>query len=358
MPDIDKRVDAFSRLGALLSLLNEDEKINTVANPLLRDKLQALNRLTSTLQQQNGWFSPAFVKNALVSLGESLHKEKLEKWISAYGKEIKKVSRPKKVAVIMAGNVPAVGFHDFLSVLISGHHLLAKLSSDDNKLIPAVAELLVAIEPEFEKHIHFTTELLKNFEVVIATGSNNSSRYFEYYFGKYPNIIRKNRNGVAVLTGRETEEELGKLADDIFLYYGLGCRSIAKLFVPMGYDFNPLFDVLSTRTEVNDNTKYFNNYEYNKAIYLVNSTPHFDTGNLLLTQNSSFSSPVSVLYYDYYQTRESLKNILMVNHDRIQCVVTGASFINRKIGFGKSQLPELWDYADGVDTLKFLLNLD
>ncbi len=358
MPNLNTRIAAFSKLGYVLRSVDNLSNIEKQEREDIYSKALKLFSLVDTVQQYNGWFAPDFVKYALISLGESLHEDKLIKWTGSYRKEFVAFSAPKTIAVVMAGNVPAVGFHDFLSILISGHKLYAKLSSEDDKLMPAIAEVLTAIEPGFNDMIEFTDGRLGNFDAVIATGSNNTSRYFEYYFGKYPNIIRRNRNGVAVLTGNETREELNALADDVFLYYGLGCRNVARLFVPSGYDFVPLMDVLAVRKEIADNTKYFNNYEYNKAIYLVNGTGHYDTGNLLLTENSSFASPVSVLHYSYYQNPDSLKNELMINHHKIQCVVAGEGFVGNSIQFGRTQSPELWDYADGVDTLKFLLSID
>ncbi len=355
--NLKNRVKAFDTLGTILQNMENKSLRSTFDSDRLSQETKKLNSLVKNLHQQNGWFSPDFVSKALISLGKSLNREKLEKWVAGYHKDFEKFNTPKTVAVVMAGNVPAVGFHDFLSVLISGHRILAKLSSDDDKLMPALAAILTTIEPEFKDRITFTSELLKNFDAVIATGSNNSARYFEYYFGKYPNIIRKNRNGVALLSGSETRGELNRLADDIFLYYGMGCRNVARLFVPDNYDFTPLLDVLASRTEVIDNNKYYNNYEYNKAIFLVNSINHFDTGNLLLTENEQYASPVSVLHYSYYQTPETLKNEIMVHNHQIQRVVTNLNFPANKIAFGQSQSPELWDYADGVDTLQFLLNL-
>lgn len=357
MPNLNERIVAFTKLGELLTSLGKPDTIENITDPTLREKTEKLSQLVNTAQQHNGWFTPENVKNALLSLGKSLKKDSLEKWIKSYKDKFTVTGSPKTVAVVMAGNVPAVGFHDFLSVLISGHRILGKLSSDDNKLIPAIADILTAIEPGFTDFIHFTENQIKNFDAVIATGSNNTSRYFEYYFGKYPNIIRQNRNGVALLTGSESSEELNALADDIFLYYGMGCRNVAKLFVPAGYNFNPLLQILTEHKEVNDNTKYFNNYEYNKAIFLVNGVNHFDTGNLLLTEKNEYASPVSVLYYSYYQAPEFLKNELMINSNKIQCVVTNMDFPANRIPFGRTQIPELWDYADGVDTVEFLLGL-
>ncbi len=351
------RQQAFEKLGAILREIDNRKFLENLDNKDVKENALKLHELKETVQHHNGWFTPEMVTRALTALGKSLEKDKLETWLKPYRTELTKQQQPKTIAVIMAGNVPAVGFHDFLSVLITGRRFLGKLSSNDDKLLPAIAAILEALEPSFKEHITFTSETIKNFDAVIATGSNNSARYFEYYFGKYPGIIRRNRNGVAVLTGKETPEELEKLTDDIFLYYGLGCRNVAKLFVPKNYDFNPLLEVLAQRKEIIDNHKYFNNYEYNKAIYLVNKTPHFDTGNLLLTENNSFASPVSVLFYSFYDSEMAVKNELMLNRENIQCVVSSADFLNETVDFGKSQQPELWDYADGVDTIKFLTSV-
>jgi len=351
----EKRIDAFARLGsALRYTFGED---NTTFTPAEMAKIELLHKEADEAAFYNAWFTKDFVYSALLALGESMQEEKLQKWLSAYSLAPVASFQPKIVGVVMAGNLPAVGFHDFLSVLVSGHHILARLSSDDNKLLPAMAEVLMAIEPGFSDFIRFTEGRMKGFDAVIATGSNNTSRYFEYYFGKYPHIIRKNRNGVAVLTGNETEDQLKALAADVFLYYGLGCRNVAKLFVPQNYDFQPLLKSLESWQQVNENHKYFNNYEYNKAIFLVNGRKHFDTGNLLVVEDSSFASSVSVLHYEYYSDSVALRNHLLVNHEKIQCVISAVDFLADVVSFGKSQQPGLWDYADGVDTMAFLPGL-
>ncbi len=353
--DSEKRIAAFVKLGNALRTVFGEEK--AVFSSSETAKMELLRKAADETARYNAWFTKDFVQGALLALGESLHEEKLRKWISAYNIDFVKDARVKTVGVVMAGNVPAVGFHDFLSVLMSGHRILARLSSDDNKLLPAIADVLQAIEPDFENCIRFTEGQLKDFDAIIATGSNNTARYFEYYFGKYPHIIRKNRNGVAVLTGKETREEMKALAADVFLYYGMGCRNVAKLFVPKDYDFIPLMEIFESWAQVNENHKYFNNYEYNKAIFLVNGRPHLDSGNLLVVEDEKFASPVSVLHYEYFSAPETLRNLLMVNNDKIQCVVSEADFLTGLVPMGKSQSPELWDYADGVDTMAFLLGL-
>ena len=351
------RIAAFEHLGRLLSSVGKNDGQVEFFNTGIRDKYYKLNELCDDLAGYNTWFDEAHVRRMMKALGESLEKNKLRLWTEKYQPRISGQDKSKVVGVVMAGNVPAVGFHDFLSVLITGHQLLAKLSSDDDKLLPAIAELLYAIEPAFEDQVKFTQGTLKPFEAVIATGSNNTSRYFDYYFSSYPHIIRRNRNGVAVLGGNEKENELQGLADDVFLFYGLGCRNVSKIFVPENYDFNPLLHVVESRGDVVESHKYFNNYEYNKAIFLVNGTPYLDTGNLLVTENVSVASPVSVLHYEYYKTPEDLKTMLEADRKKIQCVVGDAGALGDVVPFGKSQQPELWDYADGVDTMEFLLNL-
>jgi len=357
MIPLEQRIAAFERLGSLLKSVGEKDGQVKIADTEVIDKYHKLNNLCADLARYNTWFDEAHVRRMMFALGESLEEDKLRRWAGRYEPRISAGDKKKVVGVVMAGNVPAVGFHDFLSVLISGHQLLAKLSSNDDKLLPAIAELLFAIEPAFEDRVTFTQGVLKPFGAVIATGSNNTSRYFDYYFSSYPHIIRRNRNGVAMLSGNEKENELQGLADDIFLFYGLGCRNVSKIFVPENYDFNLLLHVVESREEVMENHKYFNNYEYNKAIFLVNGTSHFDTGNLLVTENVAVASPVSVLHYEYYKTTDDLKVLLETDSEKIQCVVGNPNIKEGVVPFGKSQQPELWDYADGVDTMEFLSNL-
>ncbi len=357
MIPFEQRIAAFEHLGRLLSSVGKNDDQAKFSDPEVADKYHKLNMLCADLFRYNTWFDEVNVRRMMKALGESLEKDRLQLWVEKYQPRISDQKKTRVVGVVMAGNVPAVGFHDFLSVLISGHRLLAKLSSDDDKLLPAVAELLFAVEPAFRDMVKFTQGVLKPFEAVIATGSNNTSRYFDYYFSSYPHIIRRNRNGVAVLTGHENERELQELSDDIFLFYGLGCRNVSKIFVPEDYDFEPLLRAVKSRGEVAENHKYFNNYEYNKAIYLVNGTTHWDTGNLLITENVAVASPVSVLHYEYYKTTDDLKTLLEADKEKIQCVVGNSEVWDGMVPFGKSQQPELWDYADGVDTMEFLLNL-
>lgn len=354
--EFKKRINAFSRLGEFLRLLGNDALEDEQGNNNVQFK--NLVKVIEDSYLHNGWFLEENVRHMLLSLGKSMTKTSLEEWTSKYQGGLDNENKVKTVAVVMAGNIPAVGFHDWLTVLMSGNRVLAKLSSDDNKLIPAISELLISIEPEFESLISFTDGKLSDFDAVIATGSGNTGRYFDYYFGKYQNIIRKNRNGVAVLSGNETTDDFEQLADDVFMYFGLGCRNVSKLFVPKNYDFTPMLDVFSKREEISNHHKYFNNYEYNKAIYLVNSRPHLDAGNILLVEDNAFASPVSVLYYEEYSDLSNLNRRLMMEQASIQCVISHNPKVNTKLVFGQSQQPQLWDYADGVDTVEFLIGLD
>lgn len=357
MIPLEKRLEAFARLGMVLDAAVKDDPHIPETLPVSPESIRAFKKLIGESHYYNGWFVRENVEYMIRSIAQMLQKTNLEKWLSAYRDDLEKKEKAITAGVVMAGNIPLVGFHDFLSVLITGNRIIAKLSSDDNKLLPAVADLLFEIEPRFSDFVEFTEDRLTSFDAIIATGSNNTSRYFEYYFGKYPNIIRRNRNGVAVLTGEETGSDLQKLSEDIFLYFGLGCRNVSKLFVPKGYDFDNLLEALGSNKKVIENHKYFNNYEYNKAIYLVNRQPHLDCGNLLLTEDFNFASPVSVVYYEYYDDLNAVIETLKENQEKIQCVVSDSEAFEEAVPFGKSQQPELWDYADGIDTVKFLLGL-
>jgi len=332
--NLQQRINAFEKLGKLLNK-NKDKLKQGVHNP---------------------WFTSENIDYALTEIAASLERENLEKWTAMYP-DLQDEKDVKRVGVITAGNIPLVGFHDFLSVLISGNVFVGKLSSKDDKLMPALIKMLIDAEPEFENFIKITGNKLENFDAVIATGSNNSARYFDYYFGKYPHIIRKNRNSAAVLTGDETDEDLQLLADDIFLYFGLGCRSISKLFLPDGYELDNIFrNSLKHKSVINHN-KYANNYDYNRAIYMMNQTEFKDNGIMLMKEDIGYASPVSVVYYENYSKPETVKKRLADDNEMIQCVVSKEKFIKDSVNFGESQKPQLRDYADNVDTIKFLINL-
>ncbi len=334
---LEKRMAAFEKIG--LYMRNPDENLTALMN---------------SAQYYNAWFTPTQTGSAVESIGKTLNRSALERWLA----DVREVDEPKKVGLILAGNIPLVGFHDVLSVLASGHIAYIKLSSQDEKLIPHILNRLIENEPAFAEKVIYT-ERLKDIDAVIATGSNNSSRYFEFYFSKVPHIIRKNRNSVAVLTRDETIEDFENLGKDIFDFFGLGCRNVSKLFVPEGYNFNQFFEAIEKYSFVSEHYKYNNNYDYNKSIYLVNREEHLDNGFLLLKRDERLASPLAVIFHEEYKEKEALEMKLTEAGEQLQCVVskTSLNIPSQIVNFGESQQPDLWDYADGVDTLKFLQNL-
>jgi hypothetical protein len=331
-------ISTFSELGKRLAVPNE-----------------ALMDIINTERQYNAWFTPESVLSAVKATGEMLNASDIEKWLDRYTIP---EGESKKIGLVLAGNIPLVGFHDVLCVLVTGNHALIKASSQDARLIKYVLNLLVEIDSSYQDKFTFT-ERLANFDAIIATGSNNTSRYFEYYFGKVPNIIRKNRNSIALLTGNESTEELHALGNDIFNYFGLGCRNVSKVLVPEGYVFNTFFESIEDFNPIINHHKYNNNYDYNKSIYLVNRDEHLDNGFLMLKRDERLVSPLAVLYYDTYTDLQSAEKQLAEQSEQLQVIVTTAAIEtqNQVVTFGQSQHPQLWDYADGVDTMDFLVNL-
>ena len=344
--DLRERIESFARLGESLREVLDDSH-NT--NAKTGHEMTHLKILIDNQFKLNPWFTSDNVRMALKSIADELTIENLIRWTDNYP-DLKTEREACKVGVIMAGNIPMVGFHDYLSVLISGNNLIAKTSSKDHELIAYISDLLCSINAKFRDRIVFVTDTLMGFDSVIATGSDNSSRYFEYYFGRYPNIIRKNRNSIAIIEGDETEDELRDLGKDIFSYFGLGCRNVSKLYLPKGYDPVTLTNRWGNFEGVISNSKYANNYDFNKAVYIVNKEPFHDSGYLLLKEDKRISSPVSVLYYEHYESQDAVRQQTETLKEKIQCIV-GKSYIP----FGKAQSPHFWDYADGIDTIEFLL---
>ena len=343
----------FVALGKFLSQfsLNEQVQHNDVLyNDLYFEKFKDLLQLS---QSHNGWFTPEQVYFSVQSWAETLTESNLNQWVSNYNlSEVK----PKTIGLILAGNIPLVGFHDFLSVLISGHKTLVKTSSNDQHLIKFLANYLITVEPKLSDYITFTDGKLENFDAIIATGSNNTARYFEFYFKNKPNIIRKSRNSIAVLKGNETHEDLVNLGEDIFRYFGLGCRNVSKLFVPKGYSFEPFFKAIYEYKDVIYYEKYSNNYDYNKAVFLMSNFKLLDNEFLTLKEDTSHASPISSVFYEYYEDIADLQKRLTSETEKIQCIVSN-NIIENSIAFGQTQQPKLWDYADNVDTLAFLASL-
>ncbi|MDI9258474.1 acyl-CoA reductase [Flavobacterium sedimenticola] len=352
MSQIEKK-NCFIALGRFLSQFSNEQNQKDDAvwhNDLFFDSFVDLIHAS---QSHNGWFTPEQVYHAVQSWAKALTEDNLNQWLSRYDFS---TVQPKTVGLILAGNIPLVGFHDFLSVLISGHNVLVKTSSNDQHLIQFMAKYLIAVCPDMKDCITFTDGKLENFEAVIATGSNNTARYFEYYFKDKPSIIRKNRNSVAILTGNESRADLVRLGEDIFRYFGLGCRNVSKLFIPRDYDFQPFFQAIYEYKDVIFYEKYANNYDYNKAVFLMSNFTLLDNEFLTLKEDPSYASPISSLFYEYYDRLEDVQQRLENDKDQIQCVVSNGLTPN-SIPFGKTQQPALWDYADNVDTLQFLIEI-
>jgi hypothetical protein len=334
--NIEERIKAFARLGDYLKNIETDE----------------LQSLTAGARNQNPWFTEESVKAALTGIRQFLSEQSLEDWTTRYSFE---KNQKKVVALVLAGNIPLVGFHDILAVLISGHKALIKLSSKDQFLTDVLLKKLFEYEPRFAEDVRVADQL-KHFDAVIATGSDNTSRYFEYYFGKYPHIIRKNRTSVAILDGNESSDDLRALGRDVFTYYGLGCRNVSKLFIPRNFSFERLFEAWSEYENIIHHHKYCNNYDYQKSILLVNRVPFLDGGFVILQQSEKLVSPISILYYDFYENGLDVVEKISAVQDKVQVVVGNAPIST--VRFGQAQCPAIDDYADRIDTLKFLSELN
>jgi hypothetical protein len=341
---------SFVELGNFLrqfSLEKNTKDVSVLQNDLFYVDFISLVELS---QSHNGWFTPEQVYFSVQSWAKALTETNLNQWLSPY--DFSKTT-PKKIGLVLAGNIPLVGFHDFLSVLISGHDVLVKTSSNDQHLLKFLAKYLISIQPELNSKITFVEGKLEGFDAVIATGSNNTARYFEFYFKDKPSIIRKNRNSVAVIDGTESHEDLVGLGEDIFRYFGLGCRNVSKLFVPKDYNFDAFFKAMYEYREVIQYEKYANNYDYNKAVFLMSNFQLLDNEFLTIKEDSSYASPISSVFYEFYENIDEIKNRLNTDAEQIQCVVSN-NLIENSVSFGQTQQPRLWDYADNVDTLAFL----
>lgn len=341
---LKNRIESFHRLGLMLK-----PELEAARSGSASEEFEAVLRKT---EAHNPWFTRSNQLKALAGIAGWLDKEELEKWLTPYDLSAPEI--PLKVAVIMAGNIPLVNFHDYLSVLITGHRFMGKLSSQDRWWLPYITSLLISTDKAWEHEISFTEGTISGFDAIIATGSTNTSRYFEYYFGKYPNIIRKNRNSVAVITGAETPEELALLGEDVFSYYGLGCRNVSKVYLPENYPVSRLLDAFMPWQEIAAHHKYTHNYDYQKAILLVNNDEFMDTGFLVVKPSESIASPVSVLYTGFYESSEAMEAELSAREHEIQCIVRKEPVKKNEVCFGSSQKPGLSDYPDGVDIIGFL----
>ncbi len=346
--NLKDRIELLTKAGEYFGTI-VDASANEQNNTTLHEELQ----LIQSHQKYNGWFTSANIIHALKSWNRQLTEGNLQKWT----RDRQFAQAKKDIGIVMAGNIPLVGFHDFVCVFISGHKAKIKLSSQDNLLLPGLISYLTGIYGQLSDYVEFV-DVINDVDAVIATGSNNTSRYFEQYFGNMPNIIRKNRTSVAVLDGRESEEEMLGLADDLLLYFGLGCRNISKLYVPRNYDLNKVFGaVYQSYEDIISHNKYANNYDYHKAIYMLSKLSFLENGMMILKEDESLFSPVSVVNYEYYQDLTEVKKTLNMHKDQLQCVVSNHSVWDDKVALGQTQLPKLWDYADNIDTLDFLREL-
>ena len=351
---VDKRIQALTRFGQTISLVLEsyysesDTEFKSVINKA---------------RSENPWFTEENILIALNNWALALEKEKIEKWAGNYLNLLKNKSKELNIAIVNAGNIPFVGLHDLLTVILTGNRYIGKNATGDSILLPYLTSLLFDVDPSFKDKIQFVSRL-ESMDAVIATGNNNSARYFEYYFSKYPHIIRKNRNGVGVLSGNETREQIHELGKDIFTYFGLGCRNVSKLYVPKGYSFNAFFEAIEDFKSLLTHSKYMNNFDYNNSVFLLKRIPFLQNGFSIVRKENQIASPVAVLHYEEYDNVQELIKNLTDSFSQLQCISTANNFIvgnemleNIRVDFGKTQSPSLWDYADGANTAEFLCNL-
>jgi hypothetical protein len=341
-------VQAFCQLGLVMRNIGENKPWESFDIGITASEYDEFNALMGALKHHNGWFTEEMIRKAIGTLGECLNKENLEQWCDQYTFS----KKPKTIAVIMAGNIPLVGFHDFLCVLLSGNRIMAKMSSEDDKLLPVLAEFLICFYPEVKDFISFSDRNMKGFDAVIATGSNSSFLHFEQYFSKYPHIFRKNRTSIAILDGTESESQLKALGDDIFVFFGRGCRSVSHLLLPRSFEINKVFEHIVHQGAVINNKKYGNNYDYNKAVHLMNQEKLLDNNFVLLKETKLLSSPLGMLYYHFYDDVDEVNSYCEEHKDSIQCRVGAGG-----LPFGTAQSPKLNDYADNVNTMQWLNSL-
>jgi hypothetical protein len=343
-----KLIVNFSKLAPVFKLIGKNQKWTGFHIGITQNEFLEFDEIVNKQFYLNGWFTEKNVRSSLLAWSELLEKDKLENWSNKYTFN----ENPKKIGIIMAGNIPLVGFHDFLCVILSGNKAIVKLSSDDNTLLPAIIKLLGIFDEEILNKIEISQNKIGKIEAIIATGSNNSMHYFTQYFGKYPHLFRKNRTSIAIIKGNESKEELALLGADIFTYFGLGCRNVSQIFIPIDFNINLIFEALISYSEVVNHHKYANNYDYNKAIHLMNREEILDNGFVLFKASNELFSPLAMLFYHRYEDFNEVEDFISKNEENIQAVV-GKDYIP----FGKAQQPGLEDYADGIDTMKWLEKL-
>ena len=342
--NINRRIQLISDIGEFLKNYLDENYDNNNDNKLVEFKDVIIKA-----QSKNPWFTDANIKVNLTYWSKKLTKHNINKWLSKYN--LNNTSR-KNIAIIMAGNIPLVGFHDFICVFLSGHNSIIKLSNSDSCIIPFLTDLMKLPS----ERIVYSDSFLKDYDGVIATGSDNTSRYFDYYFKNKRSIIRKNRNSIAILNGEESDDDLKSLSQDIFTYFGLGCRNVSKLYVPKNYNFDLFFNSIFCYKELINNHKYANNYDYNKAIYLMSEYKFLDNGFFIVKEGNEMHSPISTINFEYYDNVSILKEKINLEDDNIQCIVSNIEF-KGKVNFGETQNPSLNQYADNIDVMRFLLTI-
>lgn len=342
---VNQRIDAFVRLG--------DEIRRAMATPATTFAAQLI-----LAEKENPWFTQPNIARMLNVIAEQwLIREALEAWVFGYIKPDTVDIRPRRVGVVAAGNIPLVGFHDVMCVLLSGHTLVLKPSSRDSVLMQALRSLLIAADPDFARRFEITDGPLRNIDSIIATGGSGAAMHFQRYVERYPSILRQHRNAMAILDGSETPMEIELLGDDIFAYFGMGCRSVSSVWVPEDFDLVPMLDRFASWRHLTQHHKYANNYEYQRTLFAINGVHHYDMGYLLLRESDALDSPIGVLHYRTYASADEVRRFMADNANRLQCVVGNPTKYPNAIPFGTAQMPGLADYADGVDTFDFLLGL-
>lgn len=336
---LEEKIDLLARLGTVL-IDQEQDQVQMIIHKAV---------------YHNKWFTPESVGESLQAIAnQMLNADKLIDFTSSY--KVQDDQR-KRVGMVLAGNIPAVGWHDILCTFLSGNVSVFKCSEKDSVIIPFFTDWLSRQDPNASVYFEQVDKLV-DMDAVIATGSNNSARYFESYFGKYPHIIRKNRNAVAVLDGTETDQELQELGADIFTHFGLGCRNVSKVYLPKGYDIECLSEALHTYNKIILHPKYKNNYDYNIAFYMLNRRTYHNNGAVILLEDNAIASRIATVHYEYYESLENLAQDLVRDREQIQCVVSKIELDNVvTVPLGNAQKPSLSDFADGVDTMTFLTNL-
>lgn len=342
------RIGTLQQLGDILCRFPDDN------SPVVTHWLEEAISLS---EWENPWFTRTNQLYALKSIGRQLSGEGLINWLEPYREALEGRGKQLRIGLVPAGNIPLVGFHDFLCILLSGNTAVIKLSGDDRHLLPALARILCDEDPRWEQQIVFESSTLQGFDAIIATGSNNTSRYFEYYFSQYPHIIRHHRNSAGVLTGEESQETLSGFIHDMLCYFGLGCRNISAIYLPDGYDFSNLVTLLHDHGHLLDHHKYRNNYDYNRSLMIMNGENFFEAGPLLLKEDRALASRIAMLHYSFYQDISGAEQALRLSENDIQCIVSEIDLGFPTVKPGTTQDPSWSDYPDHVDVMRFLINI-